>query len=114
MGNAPISERISHPDYAYIWKENFEIANEYLDPVSKIYCDPEKFVEQWHKAGWYDRMVHSRVEVLGFASLITGDKKYADVAVRILELAAKSQKTDEEQNVPHRSYAMGLILGCLS
>ncbi len=103
-----IKERINHPDFAYIWEENFGIANEYLNPASKMYCDPEKFIEQWHKAGWYDRMVHSRVEILAFATLITGDRKYADVAVRILELAARSQKTDEEQNVPHRSYAMGL------
>lgn len=103
-----LKERINSPEYAYIWKENFEIANEYLNPASKMYCEPEKFIEQWHKAGWYERMVHSRVEVLGFASLITGDKKYAEVAVKILELAALSQRTAEEQNVPHRAYAMGL------
>lgn len=103
-----LKERINSPDFEYIWKKNLEVANQYLDQNSKSYCDPEKFIERWHKAGWYDRMVHSRVEVLGFASLMTDDRKYADVAIKILEFAAKSRTTVEEQNVPHRSYAMGL------
>jgi len=103
-----LRERIKHPDFAYIWEEDFKLANDYLNPESGMYCDPEKFIEKWNNAGWYDRMVHSRVEVLGFVTLITGDRKYADVAVKLLEVAARNQHVSDEQRVPHRAYAMGL------
>lgn len=103
-----LKERITQPEYAYIWQENITLADDYLNPESDIYIDPQQFIEQWNRSGWYDRMVHSRVEVLGFATLITGEKKYADVAVKILEYAAINQTVADEQRVPHRSYAMGL------
>ena len=103
-----IRERIKTPEYAYVWEKDIEVANNYLDPDSKAYLDVDKFIEQWHRSGWYDRMIHSRVEILGFASLITGETKYAEVAVDLLEKAAIKQDVSAEQMVPHRAYAMGL------
>jgi hypothetical protein len=105
---ALLRERIEQPEFAFLWQENLELAQAYIDPASEHYVDPESFIEEWRHTAWYARPVHARIEVLGFATLMTGDRRYADHAIAIMVEAARLEHPEREQASPHRAYAMVL------